>query len=363
MAVLDPLESCDTTSRVQGGQDVAVAVRRGSSRERRYVVTCRDTPVEKASVPMNQQPFEQMPFQTLPEEPRRAHLYSRTREEFIKLDSPHFGRMQVSTRRWGKGPPLVCVHGLMTTSYSFRYLLEPLADSFELFLFDLPGAGRSDKPDVQYGAFEMADAIGDVMQAAGLEGAPVLGNSMGGYLCMWLAMRRPAVMSRLVNLHSPGLPTFRVRALEGAMALVPRSEALLDWMVARDPLRWAFRNVHYWDESLKSLEEAREYAAPLSTPDGRRAFSRHLSDTMCASTMRTFERELQDRCAQGRPFPVPLQLVYAKRDPMVPPVVGVKLAKLVPSAKIAWLDEASHFAHVDATDRFLATMIPFLRGK
>ncbi len=34
--------------------------------------------------------------------------------------------------------------------------------------------------------------------------------------------------------------------------------AILRALVALDPLRWAHRNVHYFDESLKSREEAEE---------------------------------------------------------------------------------------------------------
>jgi pimeloyl-ACP methyl ester carboxylesterase len=57
---------------------------------------------------------------------------------------------------------------------------------------------------------------------------------------------------------------------------------------------------------------------------------------------------------------VPLQLVYARRDPMVPPSVGERLARLVPGAELAWLEAGSHFAHVDAPEALLAAALPFL---
>jgi pimeloyl-ACP methyl ester carboxylesterase len=47
---------------------------------------------------------------------------------------------------------------------------------------------------------------------------------------------------------------------------------------------------------------------------------------------------------------------------MVPPVVGRRLSALVPDAKMAWLERASHFAHVDAPVRFVETALPFLVG-
>jgi pimeloyl-ACP methyl ester carboxylesterase len=303
-------------------------------------------------------PFAQMRYEDVPDRPRIAHPFFDLPQERVLVRSPHFGPITLGARRMGKGPPLVLVHGLMTSSYSFRYVLAPLAEHFEVIVFDLPGAGRSDAPDVPYGPEQLADLIGDTIETLGVGGARVIGNSMGGYLCMWLALRRAGAISRLVNLHSPGLATPRMHALEAAMRWIPFAPRVVDGLVTRDPERWAFRNVHYYDESLKSREEAREYAAPLRTPEGRKAFRRYLSDTLTASSMRRFEGLL----ARTRPFPVPLQLVYARRDPMVPPSVGARLSALVPEAPMVWLEEASHFAHVDAPEAFLAATLPFLRS-
>lgn len=301
-------------------------------------------------------PFEPMPYDELPERPRLAHPFFALTDERVRVDSAHFGSVELSVRRAGSGPPLLCVHGLMTSSYSFRYLFERLGDRFDVITFDLPGAGRSDAPDVPYGPEALATLIGELMDALGITGCPVLGNSMGGYLAMWLALQRPEAMSKLVNLHSPGLVTARMRALGVALSL-PGSRLVLDGLVRRDPERWAFRNVHYYDESLKSREEAREYAGPLRTPEGRRAFHRYLHDTLAERPMRAFEERLA--MLDGR-FVVPLLLVYARRDPMVPPAIGERFARLLPEADFEWLDEGSHFAHVDAPDAFVQSMLPFL---
>jgi pimeloyl-ACP methyl ester carboxylesterase len=69
------------------------------------------------------------------------------------------------------------------------------------------------------------------------------------------------------------------------------------------------------------------------------------------------------RALEAAPFPVPLMLVYAAKDPIVPPIVGQRLRALVPDAQFVELDEASHFAHVDAAERFVAACEPFLAGR
>ena len=59
-------------------------------------------------------------------------------------------------------------------------------------------------------------------------------------------------------------------------------------------------------------------------------------------------------------FPVPLLFVYAKQYLMVPPVVGEKIHQLVNQSEIIWLDEGSHFAHVDRPALFFNAIKSFL---
>jgi pimeloyl-ACP methyl ester carboxylesterase len=304
---------------------------------------------------MAMRPFQQLPFEQVPEVPTVGHRWSDVRVADVAIETPALGKLRIAVREYGSGKPLVLVHGLMTAGYSFRYLLDKLP-GYRLLIPDLPGAGASDHPDVYLGPDVLADGIIATLDALGVRGAPVVGNSMGGYLCMRAALRDPGAIGRLVNLHSPGVPTARMRALWWALRLLPGRWAV-DRLVRRDPERWVHKNVHYWDESLKSREEHREFAAPLKTPEGRRTFHRHLRDALDVREMQRFVRALRETT-----FPIPLQLVYAERDPMVPPIVGDRLRALVPAAQFTQLAEASHFAHVDAAARFVAAIEPFLNA-
>lgn len=302
-------------------------------------------------------PFVQLPYNKIPALPRLPHPYFSTETESLLVESD-FGHTTVHVRMAGQGPPLLLVHGFMTTSYSFRYLIEPLGKHFRLYIPDLIGCGRSDKPDGVYPPDRIAAFVGEIIEHLGIEGCPVLGNSMGGYLAMQLALQKPQVMSRLCNLHSPGLRTGRMTALGWALRLTPGWQRVLRRVVQNNPHKWVHRNVHYYDETLKSQEEHREYGDPLATEEGFAAFCRYLSETMSADAMDEFEAALRRTT-----FPIPLQLVYAARDPMVPPEVGQRLRALVPAAEFVELQEASHFAHVDAVDAFVRVALPFLRGE
>jgi pimeloyl-ACP methyl ester carboxylesterase len=306
---------------------------------------------------MPNKPFEQLAFADVPDEPRLPHPYFAARVVDVRVPSQPFGDVSIHVRVYGAGPPLVLIHGFMTSSYSWRYLLEPLGARFTLYVPDLVGAGRSDKPDCSYHPDRVATFIGELMTALGIRGAPVFGNSLGGYLAMRLALQDSSAMSRLINLHSPGLPTGRMWALKIASSLVPFRSALVRRLVWRNPELWVHQNVHYFDETLKSRQEHREYAEPLRSSDGVRAFSRMLFETLDVGAMSDFARKL--RALDGK-FPIPLQLLYAERDPMVPPIVGERLRALLPSAEFVQMPNTSHFAHVDTPDLVMRAITPFL---
>jgi pimeloyl-ACP methyl ester carboxylesterase len=299
-------------------------------------------------------------FNELPDRPRRPHTYFDAKPVSLEMDSAPFGRIRIQYRTCGAGPPLLLIHGLMTSGYSWRYVLAGLGERFRVFVPDLPGCGRSEKPaDRSYRAAALATWIGEFQAAVGIAGCDAVGNSLGGYLCMRRALDDPHAFARLVNIHSPALPELRLRALRLALA-IPGVTPGLALVVRNSAQRWAHRNVHYHDETLKSLEEAREYGDPLATRAGARVFVRYLRESLAPADLAKFVATLKQRRDQGLSFPVALLLIYSRRDPMVPPKMGDALHALVPSAPLVWLEDASHFTHVDAPETVIRTVLEFV---
>lgn len=272
------------------------------------------------------------------------------------MDSNTLGQLRIGYREYGSGAPLLLIHGLMTSGYSWRYVLEGLGQHYRLIIPDLPGAGASSIPARPLSAAALSAWIGEFQTRLGLRECPIVGNSLGGYLAMRHALTDPQAFSAVINVHSPAIGLPRLHLLHAALSL-PGSNRLLRWWIQRDTLRWAHRSVHYYDETLKSLEEARQYGDPLVTAAGADAFISYLRETMAPSAFAGFSAELRRRRDAGTRFPTPLLLIYSRQDPLVPPIVGTSLSALVPEATIHWLDRSSHFAHVDTPD----TVTEFIR--
>lgn len=105
------------------------------------------------------------------------------------------------TAEGGPGRRIVLVHGFTQTLRSWDEVAADLAHrGHEVVRVDLPGHGGS--ADVRLSFVDTAAAIG---QAGGPDGCYV-GYSMGGRLCLRLALDRPEVMESLVLVGaSPGL--------------------------------------------------------------------------------------------------------------------------------------------------------------
>jgi pimeloyl-ACP methyl ester carboxylesterase len=102
----------------------------------------------------------------------------------------------------------VLLHGL---AVSHRYLM-PTAAALpgSVFVPDLPGFGLSDKPPQVLTTEQHADVVAAWLDAEGIVGANVLGNSFGCQIAVELAIRRPDLVAALILVGptvDPAAPT------------------------------------------------------------------------------------------------------------------------------------------------------------
>jgi pimeloyl-ACP methyl ester carboxylesterase len=80
----------------------------------------------------------------------------------------------------------------MTSGYSFRYIVPALARKYRVIVPDLPGAGRSEAPvDLSMSPRLIAQLLSCLVSALQIEPPTVVGNSLGGYQSLWLAVLFP----------------------------------------------------------------------------------------------------------------------------------------------------------------------------
>jgi pimeloyl-ACP methyl ester carboxylesterase len=107
--------------------------------------------------------------------------------------------------RSGTGEPLVLLHGLGSSRQAWDPILPALAARFHVIAVDLPGFGDSAPLP---GAGEvppaaLAQSVADLLDDLGVSTPHLAGNSLGGWVALELAARRP--VASLTLLSPPGL--------------------------------------------------------------------------------------------------------------------------------------------------------------
>lgn len=227
-------------------------------------------------------------------------------------------------------PRLVLVHGFTQTAASWRPVLERLAPHFEPVLSELPGHGGNAEARL---AFEAAAAgIGD---AGGR--AVYVGYSMGGRLCLRLALDRPGLVRALVLVGATaGLADARERAERRA------EDERLAAEIERDGTdaflqRWLARPL---------------FATLHPSPDDVAARRRNPPAGLAAAlrTLGTGAQEpLWDRLTE---LAMPVLLVAGDGDAKFAALAQRMAAAVGPNATVARVPGAGHAAHLERPDAF-----------
>ena len=102
---------------------------------------------------------------------------------------------------YGKGKPVVLIHGFGEYSTVWHNQVEYLKEKFFLIVPDLPGSGQSELID-DMSMEGMAEIIQPIMQKEGIEKCIIIGHSMGGYVTLALAEKYPQLFTALGLFHS-----------------------------------------------------------------------------------------------------------------------------------------------------------------
>jgi len=107
------------------------------------------------------------------------------------------GGAQINVAEWpGTQGPLVCVHGLTSSSRCFAGLATELPDC-QIYSIDLRGRGASSKTP-PFGIEQHADDVAEVMERLDLKSAVMLGHSMGAYVLGAVAAKYPELVKKVV---------------------------------------------------------------------------------------------------------------------------------------------------------------------
>ncbi len=266
--------------------------------------------------------------------------------EYLELDG-----VWIRYRVIGGGPPVLLVHGWLSSSGVWDSLEGRLAQRFTVYSLDLTGFGESDKPLSGYGVRNGSRLLYAFCAHFGLTRTSVVAHDLGGNMAVKLAADHPDVVGNLI------------------LVAVPANEEQIDlptplWLATLPvvgPLFYALgRSVRpvreMWMKSFVSepedLPEDVVEDAAQSTPAAVR------------SSLNTTRREISGgRLArQARILKGPMFLIAGEEDQIVDPQSVGTWSGIADKAEVALIEQCGHLPMLERPSEFNAHVLAFLTG-
>ncbi len=268
------------------------------------------------------------------------------------------GGTPVNVCEVGRGDPLVFVHGHSGNWTNWLQNILPFAATRRVIAPDLPGFGRSPMPSWRITIENYGRFLGELFDALEIGPAPVVGNSMGGFVSAELAVKDPERVEGLVLVAAAGLSTKYVGLSEdllrrgwfrafaravNAYASIP--DARLETLVRRPRLRRAVlaqvvRHTDRLDPAMakEMLRGSGRPAAPYATD---------------ALVDYDFREELSD-------VRVPTLIVWGDKDRVVGVEAADEYQAAMPHAKFVMLEDTGHVPMIERPEEFNELLEEFL---
>lgn len=258
----------------------------------------------------------------------------------------------------GKGEPVLLLHGLGASSYSWRYVIPELARTHRVIALDLKGFGQSDKPeDGRYSLFDQADLVDRFIAERGLKNLTIVGHSFGGGVALALALkdhdRRSRRLKRLILVDSIayqqdipwGIALMRTPILAdlGINLIPPETQMEL-------ALKFA-----YADSRKIPPEAPAEYAKQIRAPGGKYAILRTAAQLM-PENIEAFTRRYKE-------LAVETLLIWCANDGIVPVEYGRQLYDDLPNARMHILPACVHLPQEELPQLTSTLMARFLKER
>ena len=257
----------------------------------------------------------------------------------------------------GEGPPILLIHGITSSSRTWKRVMPRLAENYTVIAPDLLGHGRSAKPQGDYSLGAYASGIRDLLVALEVPRATVVGHSLGGGIALQFSYQFPERVGRLVLVDSGGIgpevnPLLRAAALPGAEFVLPVmfSPTLHDGALR---LRGLLAKIGLQPNA--DIEGVSEGFASLTEADARRAFLNTVRSVIDIKGQRV---SAEDRLYLAGD--IPSLIVWGEGDRIIPLEHAYRAKEMLPGSRLEVFSDAGHFPFNDHPDRFVDLMRNFI---
>ena len=241
---------------------------------------------------------------------------------------------RIRLMRGGSGDPLLYLHG--ASGASWLPFLQTLTKRFDVIAPEHPGFGESDTPDWLDTIHDLAYFYLDLLDELKLDGAHLVGNSLGGWLAAEIAVRNTSRLASLTLCNASGL-------------YVPGVKQTDSFMISEEQRLREF----FYDP-----KKAEEMVARVMHPDRE--------DTVLKNRATVAKLSWQPRSHDPHlpkwlhRIDVPTLLIWGDHDKSFPKEHALAYQQGIPGAKLVMIPKCGHVPQIEQPDAFIAALESFI---
>lgn len=265
--------------------------------------------------------------------------------------------VNVHYKKAGDGEPVfILLHGFGASIFSWREVMQPLAEFGTVIAYDRPAFGLTERPmewegENPYGQDAQVELVIGLMDALGIEKATLVGNSAGGTVSMLAALKYPQRVTSLILVDPAvyaggGAPAW-IRPLLGTPQMRHIGPLFARQLQEQGT---EFIKTAWHDPSKITPEIFEGYQKPLQVENWDKA--------LWYLTLSSRESGLAERVGE---FKLPVLVITGDDDRIVPTEQSVRLAGEIQNAELVVISQCGHLPHEECPAEFMQAVADFLK--
>ncbi len=254
--------------------------------------------------------------------------------------------MKLFYREFGKGDPLIILHGLFGSSDNWQTLAKKFAEENRVFTVDLRNHGRSFHHD-DFNYDVMMHDVEDLINDIGLDKVSLMGHSMGGKLSMNYTLNHP---EKVENLIVVDIAPRRYQVLHDRIISALKSLNLSE-----------FNRREEVDDALSDMLQnfsIRQFLLKNLVRNSNGGFTWKINLNVIDKSIDNLVVEINSE----HPFEGNTLFIAGDKSDYIRPVDEEQILELFPSAKIKYLPDTGHWVHSQAPELLYNTVVDFMKS-
>jgi pimeloyl-ACP methyl ester carboxylesterase len=262
---------------------------------------------------------------------------------------------------------VLLLHGFPELAYSWRQQVDVLADAgYHVVAPDLPGYGRSDKPDVTYDVTFLNGTFRALVHALGHERVVIAGHDWGGILVWHFARMYPETTAGVIGVNTPDLPRPAMPPVQLLKQIFADTPIYIIGFQERGAAEWVLS----WG---RGADDFVELIFGGATTQNRDAFPDEVLDVYKAAFRplgaltppieyyRNLDRNWQLSAAWAeRVIDVPCLMISAADDPVLTPAMTAGMEERVPNLTRVVIARCGHWTQQERPAETNTAMLEYL---